>query len=142
VTIHFLDGIGPFLEARVGDLARFCVEAIERALAERKIELPEPEDPRKAPFYRERQDLIRRLLATKGERLTDQEKKILRLRAGLEDGRFHSLKEVAKRLGCVHGNVAYHEKRALRKLGLEPTEKTQEGLKADRSGRDLPELGP
>ena len=45
--------------------------------------------------------------------LTDQERQVIRLRYGLEDGALHPQHEVAKRLGISRSYVSRIEKRAL-----------------------------
>jgi RNA polymerase primary sigma factor len=60
---------------------------------------------------------VRELLDT----LSANERKILRLRFGLDGGREHSLKEVGQRLGLTHETVRQVEVKALRKL-VQPSE--------------------
>ena len=65
---------------------------------------------------RRRRGPIRQKLEDVLEGLSPEEKKLLQLRFGLEDGRPRTLEEVAHELGVTREDIRQLERKALRKL--------------------------
>lgn len=71
------------------------------------------EDSHMSDFIQDKKDLLMELLST--STLTEREQKIIRLRYGLDDGRFRSLAEVAKEFNVTSERIRQIEAKALRR---------------------------
>lgn len=59
---------------------------------------------------------IEKIISEELEELTDQERKVLRLRYGLDDGCMHTLQDIAKKIVKTQENIRQIENNAFRKL--------------------------
>ncbi len=62
------------------------------------------------------QELLKSQIADALDKLTDRERKIIKLRFGLDDGRFRTLEEVGREFGITRERIRQIEAKALRKL--------------------------
>jgi RNA polymerase primary sigma factor len=76
--------------------------------------IPDEESPEPSELVneKERHDVIEAVLDT----LTDREKKVIKLRYGLEDGSSHTLEQVGKEFNITRERIRQIEAKALRKL--------------------------
>ena len=68
------------------------------------------------PIESASQELLKSQIADALDKLTDRERKIIKLRFGLDDGRFRTLEEVGREFGITRERIRQIEAKALRKL--------------------------